>query len=233
MVNAPGRAAVVLEREEDLLTADSRLRAAEQGAGSVLILDGPAGIGKTSLLGAIAHRAQRRQVVCLWATGAERERDLEWSVVRSLFAGSVEAMSVPARAELERGAARMALPLVGDSRRPGRLPIVARCSMPCTGSWWAWLAGRRSSCVSMTPTGRTRHLWAGWNTSALGSQRFASCWQSAIGVTPFPSSCRRWRHTRTHGFWSRRHSAARRARAYSPTEWRVRPTRRSWTPAAQ
>ena len=119
MVNAPGRAAVVLEREEDLLTADSRLRAAEQGAGSVLILDGPAGIGKTSLLGAIAHRAQRRQVVCLWATGAERERDLEWSVVRSLFAGSVEAMSVPARAELERGAARMALPLVGGLASAG------------------------------------------------------------------------------------------------------------------
>ena len=85
----------------------------------MLILDGPAGIGKTSLLGAIAHRAQRRQVVCLWATGAERERDLEWSVVRSLFAGSVEAIVCPARAELERGAARMALPLVGGLASAG------------------------------------------------------------------------------------------------------------------
>ena len=118
MVNAPGRTAVVLEREEELLTADGALRAAERGAGSVLILDGPAGIGKTSLLAAIAHRAQRRQLVCLWATGGERERDLEWSVVRSLFAGVVDALSDRARAEFERGAARLALRLVEGLASP-------------------------------------------------------------------------------------------------------------------
>ena len=51
MVEAVGRAAVVLERDEELLTADSALRASERGTCSVLILEGPAGIGKTSLMG--------------------------------------------------------------------------------------------------------------------------------------------------------------------------------------
>ena len=111
-MNAPGCAAVVLEREQELLTADSALRAAERGAGSVLILEGPAGIGKTSLLAAIAQRAERRQMECLWATAGERERDLEWSVLRSLFAGAVAQLSDGGRAELERGAARLATPLV-------------------------------------------------------------------------------------------------------------------------
>jgi len=119
MVNAPGRAAVVLEREEELLTADSALRAAERGAGSVLILEGPAGIGKTSLLAAIAHRAQLRQVGCLWATAGERERDLEWSVVRTLCSGAVDALPGAARTELEHGAARLALPLIEGLASPG------------------------------------------------------------------------------------------------------------------
>jgi DNA-binding CsgD family transcriptional regulator len=109
----------VLEREEELLTADSALRAAERGAGSVLVIDGPAGIGKTSLLAAIAHRAERRQVACVWATGGEREQDLEWSVVKSLFAGVVEKLSESARGEVERGAARLALPLVGGHASAG------------------------------------------------------------------------------------------------------------------
>ncbi|MGB8881250.1 MAG: ATP-binding protein, partial [Solirubrobacteraceae bacterium] len=61
----------VLGRDEELQAADSGLRAAEQGAGSLVVIEGPAGIGKTSLLAAIARRAERRGLICLSATARE------------------------------------------------------------------------------------------------------------------------------------------------------------------
>ena len=113
---------MVLERDEELLAADGALRAAERGAGSVLIVEGSAGIGKTSLLAAIARRAQRRRLRCRWASAGERERDLEWSVVRSLFAGTAEDLSYDVRAELERGPAPSALQLVVGTASGGMPP---------------------------------------------------------------------------------------------------------------
>src|SRR6202161_2892016 len=95
--------AQMLERDEQLQMADSALRTAERGGGVVVVLGGAGGKGKTSLLAAIERRAQHRGLTCLWAAAGERERDLEWSVVRSLVANAVEALSDVSRAELERG----------------------------------------------------------------------------------------------------------------------------------
>lgn len=111
-MNAGGESALVLERDEELRAADSALRAAEQGAGSIVVLEGPPGIGKTSLLLAIARRAQHRGLVYLPATAGERERELEWTVVRSLLGSAVAELPDVARAKLERGPARLALSLL-------------------------------------------------------------------------------------------------------------------------
>ena len=109
---------LVLERDEELRTAASALRGAERGAGSVVLLEGPAGIGKTSLLAALAHRAQHRGVSCLSATAGERERELEWTVVRGLLSGAVAGMPNTWRARLARGPARMGLSLLSNGGVP-------------------------------------------------------------------------------------------------------------------
>src|SRR5450432_3066321 len=106
--------AQMLERDEQLQMADSALRTAERGAGSVIVVEGAAGIGKTSLLAAVDRRAEHRGLTCLWAAAGERERDLEWSVVRTLVAGALEELSDSSRAELERGPARLVLGLMGE-----------------------------------------------------------------------------------------------------------------------
>lgn len=111
----------MLERDEELLTADSALRVAKDGAGSVVVLEGPAGIGKTSLLAAIERRAQQRGLICLSATAGERERDLEWTVVRGLLRGAVAGMPHAGRADFERGPARFALSLL-DRRSVAEVP---------------------------------------------------------------------------------------------------------------
>ncbi len=139
----------MLERDEELLSADGALRAAEHGAGSVVVLEGPAGIGKTSLLAAIARRAQHRGLICLSATAGERERELEWAVVRSLLGGAVAVAacrtslgpsfraragaSWRCRSWTDRGVAGSAL---------GSGSVAVR---RCTGSCWSSLPRRRCS----------------------------------------------------------------------------------------
>lgn len=51
-------AAVLVEREEELASLTASLRAAASGAGSCVLVEGPAGIGKTSLLDAATSAAQ-------------------------------------------------------------------------------------------------------------------------------------------------------------------------------
>ena len=61
MNDAADGSGLMLERDEQLQMADIALRAAERGAGSIIVLEGPAGIGKTTLLAAIERRARHRQ----------------------------------------------------------------------------------------------------------------------------------------------------------------------------
>jgi DNA-binding CsgD family transcriptional regulator len=73
----------LLERERSLVAADSALGYARDGDGAALLIEGPAGIGKTSLLEAARQRADG--FVTLRAGGGEFERDLPLGVVRQLF----------------------------------------------------------------------------------------------------------------------------------------------------
>jgi DNA-binding CsgD family transcriptional regulator len=73
----------LFEREPSLVAIDSALAEARAGGGTALLIEGPAGIGKTALL----DEAQRREngFVVLRAGGGEFERDLPLGVVRQLF----------------------------------------------------------------------------------------------------------------------------------------------------
>jgi predicted ATPase len=59
---------VLLERDGELDALETALRRAEHGAGSVVLVSGEAGIGKTSLLRAFVGAASRRSCCRVPAT---------------------------------------------------------------------------------------------------------------------------------------------------------------------
>ena len=103
----------LLERDAVLARIDQRLRGAIGGAGSLLVLEGQAGIGKTRLVVAAGRQGRELGLTTLSARGSELERDFGYGLVRQLFEAPLVAASRPERAELLAGAAGRAATLFG------------------------------------------------------------------------------------------------------------------------
>jgi DNA-binding CsgD family transcriptional regulator len=105
----PGRYEDVLfERDVELKAIGQALAAAMAGEGSVMLIEGPAGIGKTALLGAARHRAEREGLVVLPARGSELEAGFPYGVVRQLLEPAVRNAGHERRGQLFAGAAELA-----------------------------------------------------------------------------------------------------------------------------
>ena len=83
---APAAGALV-ERDQEARLIDATLHLAASGrTGRVVLVEGPAGIGKTSLLGVARVAASARGFAVVAALGLEHERDNAWGCARRLFA---------------------------------------------------------------------------------------------------------------------------------------------------
>src|SRR5690349_13674574 len=100
------------ERTEELQGLEARIESARAGVGGAVVIDGPAGIGKTTMLDRTIEVARRLGLRRLLARAGQLERDLGWNLVRQLFA-SVIGASVADRKRLLRGAAGLAAPALG------------------------------------------------------------------------------------------------------------------------
>ncbi len=80
--------AELLEREHELTALDALIEATRAGDGRLLVIEGPAGIGKSRLLAGL-RRAAERPLRVLAARGSELERDFAFGVVRQLLEGPV------------------------------------------------------------------------------------------------------------------------------------------------
>ena len=125
---------VLLDRDDELAALGRQLQMVRAGAGRVMVVEGPAGIGKSSLLAAVTHAAEARDVVVLRARGGPLEQDAAWGVARQLFA--------PVRAsehwqELTIGAARLAQRAL-DAEAPE--PVAANDAMHAAAHGLTWLA---------------------------------------------------------------------------------------------
>jgi DNA-binding CsgD family transcriptional regulator len=98
-------------RERELAAIESVLDAARSGAGELLLIEGPAGIGKTSLLGE-ARRAAAPDMLVLRGVGTAFEREYPFGVVKQALAALVR--SADDRRRLFTGAARLAEPALLD-----------------------------------------------------------------------------------------------------------------------
>ncbi|MDQ3741825.1 MAG: AAA family ATPase, partial [Actinomycetota bacterium] len=99
------------ERDAELQLVARLLGEAADGAGSLLVLEGPAGIGKSRLLAAAHDYAGKRGFQLFRARGGELERDFPLGVVRQLFEVRLAACDAEERQALFAGAARLAAPI--------------------------------------------------------------------------------------------------------------------------
>ena len=113
MTQAEGGGPALLERDAALARIDQSLREAIAGSGSLLVLAGPAGIGKTRLVLAAERHGRELGLTALTARGSELERDFAYGLVRQLFEALLVAASPPERAEFLAGAAGHAARLFG------------------------------------------------------------------------------------------------------------------------
>ena len=117
----------LIERETELAQLGAALDDADEGPGSLVFVEGPAGIGKSRLVEAAADLARARGMDVLSARGGELERSFSFGLVRQLFDPVVAGMSPRERADVLGGAASLAGALLelGDVAAVDR-PVASR-----------------------------------------------------------------------------------------------------------
>jgi DNA-binding CsgD family transcriptional regulator len=114
-------APTLLERERELAELQDALDEAKAGHANLVLLEAPAGLGKTSLLRAAAESASVGGFRCLRARAGELERDFAYGCVRQLLEPVVARAAGGERTRLLDGAAALSGPLFGpadDCPRP-------------------------------------------------------------------------------------------------------------------
>ena len=105
----------LVERSRELDRLGEAVGSARTGSGAVLLLEAPAGLGKTRLLAAARAIADDAGVATLAARASEIQGDLPFGVVRQLFEPRLARMDEAQRRQLFAGAAVLAEPLVGGA----------------------------------------------------------------------------------------------------------------------
>ena len=103
----------LLEREQELARVGALIELAAAGEGGVLLIEGEAGLGKTSLLRAALRLGEAAGVTVLHARGGRLEHDFAHGVARQLYEPLVRQRSEARRRRLLRGAAALAAPVLG------------------------------------------------------------------------------------------------------------------------
>jgi DNA-binding SARP family transcriptional activator/tetratricopeptide (TPR) repeat protein len=91
-------AAHLVERDREVAALSSLVSEALEGEGRVVLVEGPAGIGKTRLLAEARRQASAAGALTLFARAGELERDFPFGVVRQLFEAAVADPAVRDRA---------------------------------------------------------------------------------------------------------------------------------------
>jgi DNA-binding CsgD family transcriptional regulator len=154
----------LLERDRETAVLTEALERAIGGAGSLVLVEGPAGIGKTALVEQARAEADHADVTALVGTGSELERDFPYGVVRQLFEAPLRERS---ETELERalsGAAALAAPIVAP-----QTGVVLTMSGDTS---FAVLHGLYWLTVNLTESGPLALLVDDFHWADLPSQRF-------------------------------------------------------------
>ncbi|MBV9364864.1 MAG: ATP-binding protein [Solirubrobacterales bacterium] len=130
----------LIERDRELAALDGLLEAASGSDGGILLLEGPAGIGKSALLAAVADRARVAGMLVLSGRGGELEREFGFGLVRQLFERRLATIPASRRRTLLSGAARFAAPALDlTAATPQELPPTPDPFSVMHGLYWLTL----------------------------------------------------------------------------------------------
>jgi DNA-binding CsgD family transcriptional regulator len=115
VAEAAAATAPLLERREELARIRSALDEACAGRGRFVVVEGPAGIGKTALLAAARTAAAEAGMRVLRSRGTELEHDFAFGVVRQLFEPPLAETPELQRADLLEPASGLAAGFLGLS----------------------------------------------------------------------------------------------------------------------
>ncbi len=107
------------EREQELAALQDSLTALSAGNGRLMVIEGPAGVGKSQLLRTARRQAEARSMTTLAARGMELERGVPFGLARQLFVPHLLRATHDERARLLTGPAALAGSLLGDSPTTG------------------------------------------------------------------------------------------------------------------
>ncbi len=124
----------LLERDAEMAAAGALITATPAG-GRLLAIEGPPGIGKTSLIVEAKARARKDGLQVLGARGSELERAFAYGVVRQLFEPFLARLSADERADLLSGAAGLATPLF-DPTQLAADPVADSPLLTLHGLYW-------------------------------------------------------------------------------------------------
>jgi DNA-binding NarL/FixJ family response regulator len=135
---------VVVQRDREVAALTRQVERVVSGVGSVVVVEGPAGIGKSTLLGVTARIAQASGVRVLRAWGSPLEHDAGWGIARQLMAPVRRA---PEWDDLAIGAAALALAALDP--QPERAPSAADAMHAATHglTWLAYGLAERAPTV--------------------------------------------------------------------------------------
>jgi DNA-binding CsgD family transcriptional regulator/tetratricopeptide (TPR) repeat protein/energy-coupling factor transporter ATP-binding protein EcfA2 len=104
---------LILERDAERALADEVLTGVAAGDGATVLVEGPAGVGKTTVLEMFSGAAAARGMETVGARATPVEQSEAWAVTRRLFDRPLLAADPDRREELLGGAAHNALPALG------------------------------------------------------------------------------------------------------------------------
>jgi DNA-binding CsgD family transcriptional regulator len=138
----------LLERANELERIDALLALAQADSGDILLITGPAGIGKSVLLGVAGERAHLAGMQVLSGRGRELEGGFSFGVARQLFEPLLAGAVGTKRDALLAGAARRALTALEDET--GAAPPMAGSDPSFAvvhGLYWLAVNGSRTAPV--------------------------------------------------------------------------------------
>jgi DNA-binding CsgD family transcriptional regulator len=102
----------LVERDAELAAIAAVVDRAADGIGGVMLIEGPAGVGKTCLLQALERRASSCPIRVLRARGGELEQPFPFGIASQLLGRTVASLSAEQRAAVLSGAAGSALEVI-------------------------------------------------------------------------------------------------------------------------
>ena len=140
---------VLFERDAELQAIADLRHGAKHGTGALVLVEAPAGLGKSALLDDAAASASAAGLLVLRASGHQLERAFGWGVARRCSRGCCGGPPQGLVGVLDGPAAPARAVLLGD---PGGVAGSAGAARPgsgscmrCTGWWCGWGSGGRGA----------------------------------------------------------------------------------------